>query len=84
MYYYDTGLLVKLYTPEAESIPVQQFVQSIDLARAHAAATGCRTLDTLHVACAQELGFRDFVTSDRRQAALAERLGFTVHNPAVL
>lgn len=145
MIYYDTGVLVKLYTLEPESPQVRQFVLSreeplpfhslhrsecasafhlkaflrecslpeanrvladmdadvrsgvladlsldwdkvwelcFDLARSHASETGCRTLDTLHVACALELGCREFATSDRRQALLAERLGFTVHNPA--
>ena len=52
-----------------------------ELALAHAASTGCRTLDTLHVAAAQTLGFRHFATSDNRQALLARRVGLTVHNP---
>jgi predicted nucleic acid-binding protein len=142
--YFDTGILMKLYTPEPESRNVQRFVSDhgkaipfhtfhlaefasafhlkafrgeceaaqanraladveedrrsgvlydllpdwelvwlrcVQFATAHAAETGCRTLDTLHVACAVEMGFREFVTSDRRQAALAKRLGLTVHNP---
>ncbi len=52
------------------------------LAQSHTASTGCRTLDTLHVACAMELGFREFATSDKRQATLAERVGLTPRNPA--
>lgn len=55
----------------------------LELSCAHAASIGCRTLDTLHVACAIELGYREFVTSDRRQAALAELLGLTVCDPTV-
>lgn len=143
--YFDTGLLLKLYTNEAESARVQAYVlqnaQPIpflslhrsecasalhlkafrgecsvaqvnraladidedlrkgvlcafepdwehvwsrcgELTLAHTAVTGCRTLDTLHVACAVELGFRHFVSSDARQGTLAERIGLIVHNPA--
>ncbi|MEX2606386.1 MAG: type II toxin-antitoxin system VapC family toxin [Kiritimatiellia bacterium] len=145
--YYDTGILVKLYTVEPESAAVQAYVmhqagpipfhalhhseiasafhlkafrgecssaqanraltdveedrrsgillqqrpdwekiweKCLELSCAHAASTGCRTLDTLHVACAVELGYREFVTSDQRQAALAERLGITVCDPTVI
>jgi predicted nucleic acid-binding protein len=142
--YFDTGVLLKLYTVEAESVLMQAFVRRRDralpitefhraectsalrlkqfrgegterevtqalrmwdrdlssgvlrliavdwnlvwsechrLAHDHAGATGCRTLDTLHVASARVLGFRHFVTADRRQAALAQRAGLTVINP---
>ena len=142
--YYDTGLLLKLYTDEPESGAVQAFAvenaqpipflslhqsecasalhlkafrgecsvahanraladiqedlragvlhaflpdweavwrQCTDMAQSHAHLIGCRTLDTLHVACALELGFRHFVTSDARQTALAERAGMVVHFP---
>jgi len=41
----------------------------------HAASTGCRTLDSLHVACARSLAIRDIITSDKRQSALARRAG---------
>lgn len=51
------------------------------LARTHAAATGCRTLDSLHVASALQLGAREMVTSDGRQAALARKSGLKVVNP---
>src|SRR5438477_9893362 len=53
------------------------------LARRHAAALGTRTLDILHVAAALALGTNDFVTSDRRQAALAKavRLHATLLSP---
>ena len=144
MHYFDTGVLLKLYTVESESAAVQDFVSrrgasipfhsfhdsecssafhlkafrgecSIpqanraledlhedirngvlcrvrpewddvwdrcrELSLAHAAVTGCRTLDTLHIACAIELGFRNFVTSDKRQHALAERMGLQVIDP---
>jgi len=142
--YYDTGLLLKLYTIEPESSAVRQFVISrgdplpfhsfhrtecasalhlkvfrkectlaqanraladieedigsgvlqetypnwdktwvycLELSRSHAAFTGCRTLDTLHIACASILGFREFATSDRRQASMADRIGMRVQNP---
>ena len=51
------------------------------LARTHAAATGCRTLDSLHVASALQLGAREMVTRDGRQAALARKSGLKVVNP---
>ncbi|MFM7181527.1 MAG: type II toxin-antitoxin system VapC family toxin [Verrucomicrobiales bacterium] len=47
----------------------------------HAAKTGCRTMDTLHLACALALETTEFVTTDRRQAGLATRLGLRVMNP---
>jgi len=49
---------------------------------AHAASTGCRTLDALHVACARVLSIREFVTTDERQTALARHAGMRVTNPA--
>jgi len=51
------------------------------LSQTHAAATGCRTLDALHVACARSLALREFVTSDSRQTALAARCGLSPVNP---
>lgn len=143
-HYYDTGLLLKLYTDERDSAPVRNFVvrqgQALgftamhhaecvsalrlkcfrgecqeeeaagalrdieaDLASgvlrvaavswddawvrcrilsdAHAAATGCRTLDALHVACALQLGAEELVTGDSRQAALGRKAGLRVVNP---
>lgn len=47
----------------------------------YAGATGCRTLDALHVACAKQLGIREFLTSDARQANLAKKAGMRV--PAI-
>jgi len=142
--YYDTGVLLKLYTQEPESAAVRRFVTSagmalpfldfhhsecasalhlkvfrrecslqqangaladieedlrndvlrrlqpewdevwqrtLELTRAHASVTGCRTLDTLHVAAAVTLGFRTFATSDLRQSTLADRLGIGVCDP---
>jgi predicted nucleic acid-binding protein len=51
------------------------------LSRASAAETGCRTLDALHVACALQLGVREIVTRDSRQAALARKAGLKATNP---
>ena len=51
------------------------------LADTQAAASGCRTLDTLHVACAQSLGIRQIVTNDIRQSGLARAIGMGVVNP---
>jgi len=145
-YYYDTGVLLKLYTLEPESPSVQGFVvaagvaipfldlhrtecssalhlkafrgecslgqsnqaladidedlrrevllsidvdwkevwgRTTELVQAHSAITGCRTLDTLHVAAAVTLGYRHFVTSDSRQTALAKRLGLSVIDPTL-
>lgn len=142
--YYDTGVILKLYTTESESPAVRRFVLKrneplnlnslhrsecvsafrlkafrgecdpaaaasaiadfeddlmngvirlvpVDwdlawktcrlIADAHAMDTGCRTLDTLHVACARILAIREFVTTDKRQSLLAKRLGMRVVNP---
>ena len=46
-----------------------------DLSRKHTAAIGCRSLDVLHVASALELGFKTFLTFDRRQRRLALAAG---------
>ena len=51
------------------------------LSDAHAAATGCRTLDALHVACAVLGRVTEFVSSDHRQLALAGGAGLKVINP---
>ncbi|MFP4166043.1 MAG: type II toxin-antitoxin system VapC family toxin [Opitutales bacterium] len=143
-YYYDTGLLLKLYTEEPESAAVRKFcieageaipflelhdsecvsalhlkafrgecsvaqanralsdmaddrrsgvlhaihpdwqviwARSAHLAQSYAATTGCRTLDSLHVACALELGFVQFVSSDVRQSKLAREAGLSVCCP---
>jgi predicted nucleic acid-binding protein len=51
------------------------------LAQAHLTEIGARSGDLLHVASAVVLGARDFVTFDRRQAALARRAGLKVRGP---
>ena len=45
-----------------------------ELSGKHAASTGCRSLDILHVAGAVVLGARDFLTFDARQGKLARKL----------
>jgi predicted nucleic acid-binding protein len=142
--YFDTGILLKLYTAEPESLAVAAFAQARrepiritelhysecvsalrlkqfrgestatqskkaiallagdlragslrlvavdwqqawsrcrELSESHAAETGARTLDALHVACAIQLEAREFVSSDRRQIALAEKAGLEVLDP---
>jgi predicted nucleic acid-binding protein len=143
--YYDTGVLLKLYTVEPESTTVQRFVTRKkepifitslhrseivsafrlkafrgecdeaaaaaviadfeddlsggairmvgldwdrawavcrELSNAHTGGTGCRTLDALHVACARMFSIREFVTTDKRQAALARRAGMRASSPS--
>ena len=48
------------------------------LVETHTALTGVRSLDILHLASALMLGASDFVTFDKRQAALAGRVGLRV------
>lgn len=55
--------------------PELTFAVSVDLARAHTAKLGTRTLDTLHVAAALELKAERFWTFDDRQAKLARAVG---------
>jgi predicted nucleic acid-binding protein len=57
------------------ALPDPTWERSIDLARRFGPILGVRTLDSLHVACALELGVRKFWTFDERQARLAEAVG---------
>jgi predicted nucleic acid-binding protein len=57
------------------SIPENAFDLCADLARRHGPKLGVRTLDSLHVACALELGAKRFWTFDERQAKLAKAEG---------
>src|SRR3954463_5445394 len=52
-----------------------------ELSREHTPELGCRTLDVLHVACALELGLRDFFTFDGCQRRLARSVGLKVPLP---
>jgi predicted nucleic acid-binding protein len=57
------------------AFPETAFNLSAQLARRHAARLGLRTLDTLHVASALELGAEQFWTFDERQKKLARATG---------
>ena len=54
------------------------FTKAENLATAHAATNLCRSLDTLHVALALELGATEFCTFDGRQAVMAKAAGLVV------
>ena len=54
------------------------FARAESLAVTHAATNLCRSLDTLHVALALELGATDFCTFDGRQAVMAKAAGLLV------
>jgi len=56
--------------------------RAADLSREHTARMGCRSLDTLHVASALELGLRQFVTFDTRQQLLVRAVGLKLVVPA--
>ena len=54
------------------------FARAETLSSQHTVSTLCRTLDTLPVALALELGATEFCTFDQRQAAMARLAGLTV------
>lgn len=49
------------------------------LSSAHASVTKARSLDIMHVACAMELGLREFWSFDKRQRTLALEVGLRVN-----
>jgi len=49
---------------------------ALDLSRRFSAKYGCRTLDVMHLAAATTLKVDNFITFDKRQAAVARELGF--------
>jgi hypothetical protein len=51
------------------------FREAVRLAQAHAAVTGCRSLDTLHCALAKVVSPSAFLSSDARQIQLAPAAG---------
>ena len=63
---------------EVTDFPESAFGTSMKLAKSHVARLGTRTLDSLHVACALELGAKQFWTFDERQAKLAKAAGLKV------
>jgi predicted nucleic acid-binding protein len=56
-------------------LPAAAFETCIEISRVYAPRLGTRTLDTLHVACALELGAECFLTFDDRQKKLAKAAG---------
>ena len=60
------------------AMPEAAFDLAVELARRHVARLGCRTLDTLHIASALELGAREFWTFDHRQERLAKAAGLAI------
>ena len=52
--------------------------EAVHLARQHAAATGCRTLDILHCAWAKTLDADGFLSTDGRQLDLARVIGLRI------
>jgi predicted nucleic acid-binding protein len=54
------------------------FREAVRLAQAHAAVTGCRSLDTLHCALAKVVSPSAFLSSDARQIQLARAAGLRV------
>jgi predicted nucleic acid-binding protein len=48
------------------------------LSAAHGVSTMCRSLDTLHVALALDMGATEFCTFDTRQSRMAEAAGLSV------
>lgn len=60
------------------AVPERVFELCADLARRQGGRTPIRTLDSLHVACALQLGATGFWTFDERQAKLAKAEGLKV------
>ena len=54
------------------------FARAESLSAGHGVNTLCRSLDTLHVALALELGAAEFCTFDHRQSLMAAAAGLTV------
>jgi|UniRef100_UPI0037852ADB predicted nucleic acid-binding protein len=59
------------------------FATAESLSATHGVTTLCRSLDTLHVALAVELGATEFCTFDQRQSRMAEAAGLAVIVEAV-
>lgn len=53
-------------------------IETLGLIPRITAATGCRTLDLLHIVSAKAMDCSDFITADKRQAKAARLLGFKV------
>ena len=51
------------------------YQKAVALAESYTANIGCRSLDILHCALAQEVGAHDFISTDARQIRLATAMG---------
>ena len=60
------------------NVPEEAYERAVELARKYGTHMGMRTLDTLHVASALELGAKEFWTFDERQKRLAKAAGLKV------
>jgi predicted nucleic acid-binding protein len=69
----SAGKLVAVNAPLLDSLDA-----AVQLARQHAALTGCLALDTLHCATAMNLDVTRFLSTDARQLALARIVGLRV------
>lgn len=58
------------------ALPLDEIVEeALSRLPAITSVTGCRTLDLMHVACAEWLGWREFVSTDLRQLRAARVAG---------
>jgi predicted nucleic acid-binding protein len=65
----DNGTLTRI------DFPLAALNLTVDIVKRFMPTLGVRTLDSIHVACALELGTQKFWTFDDRQARLAEAVG---------
>lgn len=63
---------------ELRAWPEAAWSRAAALSRAHSPRIGVRSLDALHVAAAELLGVREFLSFDRRQRSLAAAAGLVV------
>jgi predicted nucleic acid-binding protein len=73
----ESDLTASVHERVAVSWP-DVFATAESLSAAHGISTLCRSLDTLHVALALELGATEFCTFDLRQARMAAAAGLNV------
>ncbi|HVP56390.1 MAG TPA: type II toxin-antitoxin system VapC family toxin [Candidatus Eisenbacteria bacterium] len=59
------------------NVPEEAFERAVQLAREYGPQMGMRTLDTLHIASALELGAKEFWSFDERQKGLAKTVGLS-------
>ena len=62
-------------------VPVPADAFDLALLQLEPGKSYCRTLDRLHLAVAEGLGLKQFMTNDRAQAAAARALGFKTLTP---